>query len=112
VTDQGLFNHLFLPVFFVVGMLDNNIVTVYDDTEGTPKVNIGGEWYDIYDDPSLFPSDTTTTPCPNWTDSGYISGGKGKQNQNKTLKYYVSLDICMQSKGEVIGKYFKVLPSK
>ncbi|XP_048727980.1 ETS homologous factor-like isoform X2 [Ostrea edulis] len=53
-------------------MLDNNIVTVYDDTEGTPKVNIGGEWYDIYDDPSLFPSDTT--PCPNWTDSGYISG--------------------------------------
>lgn len=52
-------------------MLDNNLMTVFDTTEGTSKVNIGGEWYDIDDDPSLFPSDT---PCPNWTDPGYISG--------------------------------------
>lgn len=89
-------------------MLDNNIVTVYDDTEGTPKVNIGGEWYDIYDDPSLFPSDTT--PCPNWTDSGYISGGENKQKQNKTLKIIYQLIFACRVKVKSPGNIFKCRP--
>lgn len=89
-------------------MLDNNLVSMLDVSDGVPKVNIGGTWYDfeVEDDLSRFDIPVTAIAMSENGDHGYGSGDSDVNSElgnDHSRLASVSSDFCSDDESVVFS---------